>query len=58
MCVIRITVHLNRREFGCFVVHSNPPGKFLLMNREVVIKTSGVFKSLWLEQDGSLISLN
>ncbi len=37
---------------------SSPPGKFVLTSWQVVITTSGAFKSLWSELDGDLTFLH
>ncbi len=37
---------------------SSPPGTFVLTSWQVVITTSGAFKSLWSEQDGDLTFLH
>ncbi len=36
------------------MVQSNPHGKYVFMSWEAVIMRSGVFKSLWSEQDGDV----
>ncbi len=33
------------------MVCSSPPGKFIFKSWQVVISTSGAFKSIWLEQE-------
>ncbi len=33
------------------MVRSSPPGKFVFKSWQVVISTSGAFKSIWLEQE-------
>ncbi len=40
------------------MLRSSPPRTFVLTSRQVVITTSGAFKSLWSEQDGDLTFLH
>ncbi len=40
------------------MLRSSPPGKFVLTSWQIVITTSGAFKSLWSEQDGDLTFLH
>ncbi len=48
-CIVQIII-VSAFTDNCSV----PPGKFTFMNGEVVITTSGVFKSLQLEQDDKI----
>ncbi len=43
---------------GELLLRSSPPRTFVLTSRQVVITTSGAFKSLWSEQDGDLTFLH
>ncbi len=40
------------------ILRSSPPRTLVLTSRQVVIRTSGAFKSLWSEQDGDLTFLH
>lgn len=39
-------------------MRSSNPEKLVFTSWEVVLTTSGVFKSLWSDQDGGVLSLN
>ncbi len=48
----------SRRMWQGLMLRSSPPRTFVLTSRQVVITTSGAFKSLWSEQDGDLTFLH
>ncbi len=49
----------NHSDLYCdHMLRSSPPRTFVLTSRQVVITTSGAFKSLWSEQDGDLTFLH